>query len=89
MPIINMSDGRNFTEYRSSREQMASYRQQHNTLDSKSLRHSLMHSNTEQVSCTPKQASGMSVMCGGPMSQYVSKKSTITDFPTGPLKSTQ
>ena len=56
--------------------------------DSKSLRHSLQQnadSIIEKPLCTPRQAEGMAVLCGGPISQYVSEKSTITEFPKGPL----
>lgn len=92
MPFTNMSDGRNFTDYRSQREQMSTYGDRFSTHDSMSLRQA-MTGNAEKVienpGCNRKQAAGMSVQCGGPISQYVSTKSTITDFPTGPLGSKQ
>ena len=88
MPFTNMSDGRNFTNYESAKQQMAHYRNMYNIGDSKSLRHSLQK-NAENIMnkplCTPRQAEGMAVLCGGPMSQYVSEKSTITEFPKGPI----
>ena len=88
MPFTNMSDGRGFTDYRSQKEQMNFYENQFNAHDSKTIRFSMIQ-NAESIqntqACTPKQASGMSVLCGGPMAQYVSTKSTVTEFPKGPL----
>lgn len=79
MTIINMSDGRNFTDYRNSKVQMSEYRNVHNVGDSQSLRHSLIQ-NAEKIMndkppCTPEQAQGMAVQCGGPIAQYVSTPS--------------
>ena len=91
MTVINMSDGRGFTDYRSSKETMAQYRSQYKVGDSKSLRHSLMNNGEslmQKTECTPKEASGKAVLCGGPMAQYVSTKSTIDEFPKGPLNLT-
>ena len=88
MTVTHMSDGRNFTDYTSAKERMSHYRKEYKIGDSKSLRSSLVN-NAQSVmqnnQCTPKQASGMAVICGGPMAQYVSTKSTITEFPKGPL----
>ncbi len=92
MTIINMSDGRNFTDYRNQKSQMLEYQQTHNVYDSKSLRHSLVQ-NAESLQtthiCGKAESAGKAVLCGGPMAQYVSTKSTIQEFPKGPLHLTQ
>ena len=85
MTIVNMSDGRNFTDYRSSREAMSSYRKQFKLGDSKSLRHALTNNPITKSNCTKKEASTMSVLCGGSMLEYVSTPSNINEYPTGPL----
>lgn len=92
MTIINMSDGRSFTDYRGAKAQIAEYKSVNNVHDSKSLRYSLI-TNAENVRnthrCGKAEASGKAVLCGGEMAQYVSTKSTIKEFPKGPLHLTQ
>ena len=70
MPFTNMSDGRNFTDYRTQKEQMAAVSKKYNVYDSKSLRQTLTTQADDLMThkeCTPKQATGMSVLCGGPI----------------------
>ena len=44
MPFANgMSDGRNFTDYRTQKGQMETIRAKYGTSDSKSLRYAMMH----------------------------------------------
>ena len=92
MTITNMSDGRSFTDYRNQKSQMSEYQNNHNVYDSKSLRHSLVQ-NAESLrnntTCGKAEAAGKAVLCGGAMAQYVSTKSTMTEFPKGPLHLTQ
>jgi len=61
-----MSDGRNFTDYTSQRQQMIEYRQKYKTLDSRSLRQALI-TNANSImntnNCTKKQESTMHVWC--------------------------
>lgn len=89
----NMSDGRGFTDYRPHNELMTDIMHQTGTTDSKSLRYTMQaqadnmiaSDNSAQKECTRKEASGKSVLCGGPMAQYVSAPAKIIDFPKGPL----
>lgn len=90
MPFTNgMSDGRNFTDYRTQKGQMEVMRKVYSTSDSKSLRYAMIH-NADAImnrqTCTKGEAQGKSVLCGGPLSQYVSTKSTISEFPKGAIQ---
>tara|TARA_B100001758_G_C17751938_1_gene275703 strand:+ start:37 stop:309 length:273 start_codon:yes stop_codon:yes gene_type:complete len=90
MPFTNgMSDGRNFTDYRTQKGQMETIRGTYGTSDSKSLRYAMIQ-NAEVImnkqTCTKGESQGMAVLCGGPLSQYVSTKSTISEFPKGPIQ---
>ena len=88
MHYTNMSDGRNFTDYRTPSEQIDTIRKMYNVSDSKSLRYAMIQ-NAEHIqnkpTCTYKSSQGMSVLCGGPMSQYTSKPSQMKEFPKQPL----
>ena len=89
MTIQNMSDGRSFTDYRSPVESAQFYRKEFKSANSLSLRHD-MQTNAEKIMGTPvcnhTASQGQSVVCGGPMAQYMSVKSKITDFPQVPVK---
>ena len=76
MPFTNMSDGRNFTDYRPTSEAIAAHQARFGAIDSTSLRYA-MQQNAEDImtkpGCTPKEQSGMTVLCGGPISQYLTE----------------
>lgn len=66
MPLIKMSDGRGFTDYRPQTEQVNDVSIKYNSYDSKSIRQSFVTNATDIMKtkeCTPKQATGMNILC--------------------------
>lgn len=89
MTITNMSDSRAFTDYTRPTERAQVYMKRYNVNNSMDLRHS-MQKNPSVVNKTPlcnkSGAEGQAVLCGGPVSQYVSKKNKVKKYPKTPIK---
>ena len=89
MPIVNMSDSRNLTDYTRPVERAQIYKEKYNVQSSMELRNAMQNKPDvirDTPLCNKSGAVGQSVLCGGPVSQYVSKKSNASDFPNGPIK---
>lgn len=88
MTITNMSDSRAFTDYTRPTERAHTYMQKYNVTNSMDLRNSMQNNPsviTKTPLCNKSGAEGQSVLCGGPMSQYVSKKNNIQEYPKTPI----